>query len=91
MLITKISYIKKYVIEGAGIFDCIGNFFARMFSSNAEKQLASTGLQAGKSAAKDIGIEAIDAGKTVVIDADKKLVEKTAKNYSLQNHKRLML
>ena len=48
MLKTKRTYNKKYVIGGAGIFDFIGNFFARMFSSNAEKQLASTALQAGK-------------------------------------------
>ena len=57
MLITKRSYKKKYVIGGAGIFSSIGNFFARMFSSNAAKQLASTALQAGKTTAKDIGIE----------------------------------
>ena len=57
-----------------------GNFFARMFSSNAAKQLASTALQAGKTAAKDIGIKAVDVGKTVAIDAGKKLVEKAAKN-----------
>ena len=36
---------------------------ARMFSSNAAKQLASTALQAGKTAAKDIGMKAIDVGK----------------------------
>ena len=48
MLITKRTYKKKYVIGGAGIFDSIRNFFARMFSSNAEKQLASTALHAGK-------------------------------------------
>ena len=53
--------------------------FARMFSSNAAKQLASTALQAGKTAAKDIGMKAIDVGKTVAIDACKKLVEKAAK------------
>ena len=74
-----ITYKKKYVIGGAGIFSCIGNFFARMFSSNAAKQLASTALQAGKTAAKDIGMKAIDEGKTVAIDAGKKLVEKAAK------------
>ena len=51
MLITKRSYKKKYVI---GIFGSIGNFLARMFSSNAAKQLASAALQAGKTAAKDI-------------------------------------
>ena len=64
---------------GAGIFGSIGNFLARMFSSNAAKQLASTALQAGKTAAKDIGMKAIDVGKTVAIDAGKKLVEKAAK------------
>ena len=63
MLITKRTYKKKYVIGGAGIFDSIGNFCARMFSSNAAKQLASTALQAGKTAAKDIGMNAIDVGK----------------------------
>ena len=39
MLITKITYKKKYVIGGAGIFGSIGNLFATMFSSNAAKQL----------------------------------------------------
>ena len=52
MLIRKRSYKKKYVIGGAGIFGSIGNFFARMFSSNAAKQLASTVLQAGKNCDK---------------------------------------
>ena len=69
----------KYVIGGAGIFGSIGNFFARMFSSNAAKQLASAALQAGKIAAKDIRMKAIDVGKTIAIDAGKKLVEKVAK------------
>ena len=50
-----------------------------MFLSNAVKQLASTALQAGKTAAKDIGLKAIDVGKTVAIDAGKKLVETVAK------------
>ena len=63
MLITKRSYKKKYVIGGAGIFGSIGNFFARMFSSNTAKQLASTAIRAGKTAAKDIGMKAIDVGK----------------------------
>ena len=79
MLITKRSYKKKYVIGGAGIFGSIGNFFARMFSINAANQLASAALQAGKTAAKDIGMKAIDVGKTVAIDAGKKLVKKAAK------------
>ena len=53
-----------------------------MFSSNVAKQLASTALQAGKTAAKDIEMKAIDVGKTVAIDAGKKLVEKAAKRLS---------
>ena len=81
MLITKRSYKNKYVIEEAGIFGSIGIVFARMFSSNAEKQLASAALQAGNTAAKDVGMKAIDVGKTVPID-DKKLVEKAAKRLS---------
>ena len=63
MSITKRTYKKKYVIGGAGIFSSIGNFFARMFSSNAAKQFASTALQAEKTAAKDIGMKAVDVGK----------------------------
>ena len=70
MLVTKRSYKKKYFIHwGAGIFDSFGNFFARMFSSNAAKQLALTALQAGKTAGKDIGMKAIDVDKTIAIDA----------------------
>ena len=82
MLITKRTYKKKYAIGCAGIFDSIENFFARMFSNNAAKQLASAALQAGKTAAKYIGMKAIDVGKTVMIDAGKKLVEKAAKKLS---------
>ena len=59
-----------------------GTFFARMFWSNAVKQLASAALQPGKTAAKDIGMKAIDVGKTVAIDAGKKLVENGAKTLS---------
>ena len=76
MLITKRSYKKKYVIGGAGILSSIGNFFARMFSSNAAKQLALAALQAGKTAAKDIGMKAIDVGETVAIDAGNKIIGK---------------
>ena len=71
MLVTKRTYKKKYVIEGAGIFGSIGNCFARMFSSNAAKQLASAALQSGKTAVKDIGMKVIDVGKTVAIDSGK--------------------
>ena len=91
MLITKRTYKKKYVIGGAGIFDSIGNFLARMFSSNVVKQIASVALQAEKTGAKDIGTNAIDMGKTMAIDAGNKLVDKAAKNYLRSNHKWIML
>ena len=54
MLITKRTYKKNYVIGGAGIFGSIGNFFARMFSSNAATQLASAALQAEQNCSKSI-------------------------------------
>ena len=82
MLITKRTYKKNYVFGAASKFDSIGNFFARMFPSNAAKELASAALQAGKPTAKDIGVKAIDVSKTVPIDSGKKLVEKTAKKLS---------
>ena len=82
MLITKRIYKTKYVIGGAGIFRSLGNFLARMFSSNVAKQLASIALQAGKTAAKDIEMKAIDVGKTVAIDAGKKFVEKDVEKLS---------
>ena len=63
MLIAKITYKEKYFIGIAVIFKSIGIFYARMFSSNAAKQLASTALQAGKTAAKDIGMKDIEVGK----------------------------
>ena len=62
MLITERTYKKKYVIGGSGIFGSIGNIIAIMITSNASKQLASTALPAGKTAAKDIGMKVIDVG-----------------------------
>ena len=53
-----------------------------MFSSNAAKQLASTALQALKTAAKDIGMKAFNVDKIAAIDAGKKLVEKAGKRLS---------
>ena len=53
-----------------------------MFSSIAAKQLAWAAFQAGKTAAKDIGMKPIDVDKTVAIDAGKKLVVKAAKKLS---------
>ena len=82
MLTAKRTYKNKYVIGGAGIMDYIKHFFATIFSSNAAKQLASTALQARKTTATYIGMKAIHVGKTVAIDANKKLVEKAGKQFS---------
>ena len=81
MLITKRTYKKKYFVRRHGIFGFIGNSFARIFLSNAAKHLASAALQAGKTAAKDIGMKAIGVGKTVSIDDSKKLVENAVEKY----------
>ena len=80
MLITKRTYKKKNVIGKT--FGSIAIILAIMFSSNAAKQLPSIAHLAGKTAAKDIELKAIDVGKTVAIDAGKKLVEKAVKKLS---------
>ena len=80
MLITKRTYKKKYVIVGAGIFGSIGNIFARMFSSNAAKQLGVGSSSSWKNCSNEM--KAIDVGKTVTIDAGKNLDEKAAKRLS---------
>ena len=54
-------------------------FFARIFSSNSAKQLASTALNAAKTAAKDTGKKAIDVEKTMATDPGKRCVEKATK------------
>jgi len=65
LIITKRRYKKQHVIGGAGTFD----FLTQLFTSNAAKQIASTAVKA-------IGNKAIDVGKTVTIDAGKRLVDK---------------
>ena len=49
-----------------------------MLQNNWRRQIS----RAAKTAAKDIGMKAIDVGKTVAIDAGKKFVEKAAKKLS---------
>ena len=80
MLISKRSYKKKYVIRGAGIFGSIGNFFCENVVEQYGKAISVDSSSAGKTAAKDIGMKAIDVGKTVAIDACKKLVERQLKD-----------
>ena len=57
-------YKKQYVIGGAGIFDSILQFLIRTFTQTA------------KEAAKHVGKAALEAGKTVAVDAGKKLIDK---------------
>ena len=79
---TKKTYKKKFVIEAVISSIPLETFFARIFSCNAAKQLASAALLAEETAAKDIEMKAIDMGKTMAIDAFKKLVEEAAKKLS---------
>jgi len=58
-------YKKQYVIGLAGIFDSILQFPIRTFTS-----------QTAKEAAKHVGKAALEAGKTVAVDAGKKLIDK---------------
>ena len=59
--------------------DPSGTLMRECFRVMRPKQLPSKALQVGKTAAKDIGMNAVDVGETVAIDAGKKLVEKAAK------------
>lgn len=54
-----------------------GSVFARIFSSNLAKHLASTVLNVGK--LKYVGKKAVDVRKTAAIDARKRLVKKATK------------
>ena len=67
MLITKRTYKRNTLLAVLVSSAPSGIFFARMFSSNAPKQLASTALHAGKTAAKDIGMKTVDVGETVAM------------------------
>jgi len=70
LLINKLRLKKRYAIGGSGILDSILQFLARTFTSQTAKQLAS-------SAAKVIGKTALDAGKTLAVEAGKKLISKS--------------
>ena len=59
------------MIGGAGIFDSILKFLIRTFTSQAAKQVAS-------SVAKEFGNTAL-VGKTMAVDAGKKLIERAMK------------
>ena len=76
MIVTKHGFKKRYAYGGSGIFDTIANLLARIFTSSAAKQIASSALDVGKSVAKEGAKKALDVGKSVAVDVGKKLVTK---------------
>ena len=74
MIVTKHGFKKRYVYGGLGIFDTITNLLARIFTSSAAKQIASSTLDVGKSKAKEGAKKALDVGTNVAVDVGKKLV-----------------
>ena len=76
MIVTKRGFKKRYVYGGSGIFDTITNLLARIFTSSAAKQIASSALDVGKRVAKEGAKKALDVGKSAVVDMGKKLVTK---------------
>ncbi len=77
------GFIRHYAYGGSGIFDSIANFLMKLLSTNTAQAIASTAIDVGKSAAKEVG----KVGKEVAIDAGKKLVQKalTPKSKSIIN------
>ena len=82
MLITKRTYKKKYVIGGACIFDFIGNFFCKNVCEQCGKAISVDSSSGRKNCGKRYWNESYYVGKTVAIDAGKKLVEKAATKLS---------
>ena len=69
MIVSKHGFKKRYAYGGSGIFDTIANFLTRIFTSSAAKQIASSALDVDKSVAK----KAVEAGKSAAVDVGKKL------------------
>ena len=52
LLLKNRGFKRQYVYGGSGLFDSIASFIARLFTSSAAKQIASTAVDVGKNAAK---------------------------------------
>ena len=76
LLLKNRGFKRQYVYGGSGLFDSIASFIARLFTSSAAKQIASTAVDVGKNAAKEVGKKAFDVGKNAVVDAGKKMIQK---------------
>ena len=61
------------------------NFLTRMFTSNAAKQIASSAFDVGKSVAKEGANKDLEAGKSAAVDVGKKLVMKALTPKSKKN------
>ena len=73
MIVTKHGFKKRYAYGGSGIL--IPNFLTRIFTSSAAKQITSSAL-VGKNVAKEGAKNALEAGKSAAVDVGKKLVTK---------------
>ena len=76
MIVPKHGFKKRYAYGGSGIFDTIASLLARIFTSSAAKQIASSALDVGKSVAKEGAKKALEVGKSAAVDVGKKLVTK---------------
>jgi len=69
---------KQYAFGGSGILDSILKFITKTFTSQGAKALAS-------SAAKEVAKASLDAGKSVAVEAGKKLVDKVLNTSKREN------
>ena len=86
MIVPKHGFEKSYAYGGLGIFDTMVNFLTRMFTSNVTKQIASSALDVAKEGAK----KALEAGKSAAVDVGKKLVTKALTPKSKKNLQKYM-
>ena len=78
LIVIKRRYKKQHFIGGAGIFDTITGVFKRLFTSGVANRVASTALNVGKDAARELGKKALEVGKNTAVEAGKRLVDKAA-------------
>ena len=76
MIISKHGFKKRYAYRGSGIFDSIASLLTRIFTSSAAKQIASSTLDVGKSIANEGAKKALEAGKSAAVDVGRKLITK---------------
>ena len=91
MLITKRTYKKEIRYWRRWYLRFHRELFCKNVFEKCGKAISIDSSSGRKNCSKNISMKAIDVGKTVLIDAGKKLVEKAVKRLSLQNHKWLIL